>query len=573
MRKESYNGLTDGNYAQDRGYDIPNSPWLVDLDLRKMHDLGCNFGMGSETMFYGEHTPLTAGPEGKETYTDRFLAATVAFGHPGFLCSGGMDTTLRGYYLIQQLAANYTLSPVGSIGYLDETGRLLDSSAAIASGAYRRNQIVTEYANGTVTMVNGNKTERMKYGSRDLPPNGYCGQTQDQSIVVASTDSGPGTPRYDYCVSPAYVYIDGRGHFTRLNQAASDGIGICRVISKRQWEIIPYRGAECGFELPPAKAVALDKGCREMGPAELRVSRGLTYVVPVEGAFSYLLTATSGEPLLPAPRPELRDRVIAGETVPVTLGRELAVEVPTDEGAELLGITLSAGKLTQKIERGLRTVDAPKVVVALPMHYDTGICLRGGRETNDFATSLGYVIPRSVACGGASKDAIAMHPPYQGRVGHVFAMYDTVTLPKDRPAAFRAVVGKADGSDLGDGILYKLAVVDESGTKTIVAEKTVRRHEWLPIEADLSKWAGQTLQLELISDVGTQDNPAGDWACWAEMRVESVQPVLQRTLEPSAEAYRREPPPVRFERLSPFDDCCTAGPFWDGLRAWERPSW
>ena len=29
-----YNGLTDGNYAQDRGYDIPNNPWLVDLDLR-----------------------------------------------------------------------------------------------------------------------------------------------------------------------------------------------------------------------------------------------------------------------------------------------------------------------------------------------------------------------------------------------------------------------------------------------------------------------------------------------------------------------------------------------------------
>ena len=24
-----YSGLTDGNYAQDRGYDIPNSPWLV----------------------------------------------------------------------------------------------------------------------------------------------------------------------------------------------------------------------------------------------------------------------------------------------------------------------------------------------------------------------------------------------------------------------------------------------------------------------------------------------------------------------------------------------------------------
>ncbi len=87
-------------------------------------------------------------------------------------------------------------------------------------------------------------------------------------------------------------------------------------------------------------------------------------------------------------------------------------------------------------------------------------------------------------------------------------------------------------------------MVDASGAKTIIAEKTVLRHEWLPIEADLSKWAGQKVRLELISDVGTQDNSSGDWACWAEMRIESLQPVLQRTLEPSGEAYRREPPPM-----------------------------
>ena len=183
---------------------------------------------------------------------------------------------------------------------------------------------------------------------------------------------------------------------------------------------------------------------------------------------------------------------------------------PTEEGAELLAITLTAGKLTQKIERGLRTVSAPLILVPLPAHYDTGMCVRGGQETNDFGATLGHVVPRSATCGEVSKDAIFMHPPYQGAVGYSFAMYDAVTLPKDPPAAFRAVVGKGDGSDLGDGILYKLAVVDASGAKTIVAEKTVLQHEWLPIEADLSKWAGQKVRLELISDAGTQDNSSGD---------------------------------------------------------------
>ena len=578
-----YSGLTDGNYAQDRGYDIPNSPWLVDLDLRKMHDLNCNFGMGAENMFYGESRPLPAGPDDKDAYTDRFLAATVAFGHPGFLCSGGMDKTLRGYYMIQQLAAEYTLSPVKRIGYLDEAGRLLNTSAAIASGAYRRNQIVTEYANGTVTMVNGNRTARMRYEDRDLPPNGYTGWTQDRSIYVASTDSGPGTPRYDYCVSAAYIYIDGRGHFARQDRAASDGIGICRTVDKGQWEIIPYQGADCGFKLPPARAVALDKDGREIGPAELRVSRGLTYVVPVKNAFSYLLTAPTGEPQPPGPQLVLRERVIAGETVPVMLRQAHAVQIPadakpgqrvwqqldgqwfdftvvplaevepslvgnqlnlqlrsnlaekaayrvevlgqsqeaelppdlpaqvafdlgppTEECSELLAITITAGNLKQKTERGLRTVSEPLTLTPMPAHYDIGMCMRGGQETNDFGATLGHVVPRSVSCGEVSKDAIFMHPPYQGAVGYSFAMYDPVTLPKDPPAAFRAVVGKGDGSDAGDGILYKLAVVDDSGAKSVIAEKTVLRHEWLPIEADLSKWAGQQVRLELITDVGAQ---------------------------------------------------------------------
>jgi len=37
-----YVGLTDGNYGQDQSYRPPRIPWLVDFDLRQMHDLGCN---------------------------------------------------------------------------------------------------------------------------------------------------------------------------------------------------------------------------------------------------------------------------------------------------------------------------------------------------------------------------------------------------------------------------------------------------------------------------------------------------------------------------------------------------
>lgn len=631
-----YSGLTDGNYAQDRGYDIPNSPWLVDLDLRKMHDLDCNFGMGAESMFYGEHAAVGDTPDAQNAYTDRFLAATVAFGHPGFLCSGSYDKTLRGYFMIQQLAANYTLSPVKSIRYMDENEKLLDTSAAVASGAYKRNQIVTEYANGTVTVVNGSSTERMRHEGVGLPPNGYAGRTKDGSVFVLSGDMAPDAPRFDYCDSPAYIYIDGRGHFTRTAKAASDGIGICRILGKDKWEVIPYKGADCGFKVNATSAVAMSEDNKELGPAELRVSRGLTYVVPVKGAFSYLLSG----PTPPAPLPNQaggsltsdRDWVVAGEEVVVKGVQEHKVTVPadaavgsrlwfsfegksidftvapmtktdlklagdtltvvlhsnlparekarveaagqskdvplvpglptgvaftlpspTDESAEMLAVVVTAGELSQKIERGLRTVNRPIEVAPLPSHFDTGMRVRGGQETADFGTTSGYVVAKDNTSGEVNKSGIFMHPPWQGATGYSFAMYDAVTLPKDQPAAFRASVGKADGSYLGDGILYKIAVVDATGKQTIVGEQTVLQHEWLPIEGDLTPWAGQKVRIELISDVGPADNSSGDWACWAEMRIESLKPVMQRMLEPSGEAYRREPAPLPLAGLTVKD--------------------
>ena len=47
-----------------------------------------------------------------------------------------------------------------------------------------------------------------------------------------------------------------------------------------------------------------------------------------------------------------------------------------------------------------------------------------------------------------------MHPPWQGGTGYSYALYDPCELPAGTPAAFRASVGKANGSDPGDGILY-----------------------------------------------------------------------------------------------------------------------
>ncbi len=130
-----YCGLTDGNYGQDQSYRPAENPWLVDFDLRKLHDLCCNFGMGNPDMFYaGKHTsPKT--PAEQAAWLDRFLAATVAFGHPGFLTyEGGLPNALRSYYMLQQLHSRYCLAHAAEIRYVDAEGHLLDTTAALATG-------------------------------------------------------------------------------------------------------------------------------------------------------------------------------------------------------------------------------------------------------------------------------------------------------------------------------------------------------------------------------------------------------------------------------------------------------
>ena len=319
-----YCGLTDGNYGQDQAYHPAENPWLVDFDLRKLHDLCCNFGIGSPDMFYAGKPPKQDTSEQKDAWLDRFLAATVAFGHPGFLVyEGGVGNALRSYYMLQQLHSRYCLASAVEIRYADAQGHLLDSSAAVASGAFARSQVVTRYSDGTVTAANGHPSERMKVRAfdrdLDLPPNGYAGWSADSSLDVWSRDSEG--KRADYASTPAYLYIDGRHRFVRAPKAAGNGIGICRILPDG-YEILLREGAECGFAIPAGTATALATDGRELGPAQLRKARGLTYVLPVPGAFSYRLTRNApagANPAKPAPV-ELRcDRleVRPGESVTI----------------------------------------------------------------------------------------------------------------------------------------------------------------------------------------------------------------------------------------------------------------
>ena len=333
-----YAGLTDGNYAQDQGYRPAENPWIVNHDLRNMHDKCCNFGMGSPGMFYPQKSePKHDTPETKDVPSDRFFCASMAFGHQGFLATQyGMRVAMRGYFNAQQLQSRYTQVSADQILYCAADGCLLNASAAIASGVSDRSQVVVKYADGTVICANGSMTEPMvcDFDGRkvDLPPNGYTGWTADGTVYTFSgLRAGK---RCDYAESPEYVFLDGRDFMQRFEKAIGAGCGLCRKVDEKHWEILTLDGAQMGFKLPPAaKVTALNHENQEIGPAEFDLVNGYIYVKPVDGAFSYLVELAD-DPAQTASEPLKCDRweVLAGETV----------EIQTPDGPEKFTIPADA---------------------------------------------------------------------------------------------------------------------------------------------------------------------------------------------------------------------------------------
>ncbi|MBN2295203.1 MAG: hypothetical protein JXM70_22425 [Pirellulales bacterium] len=662
-----YCGLTDGNYAQDQRAQLPVNPWLVDFDLRKMHPLCCNFGIGNPGMFFSREELKKFGT-GKqwEDALDRFLAATLAFGHTGFLVGqGGMPCTVRSYFCVQQIHFRYARQKVASIRYADDSGKLLSTSQAVVGGAFRRSQVVVTYDDGLKVIVNGHPSESWKIDDILLPPNGWMVQDpRNKSLVAWSKIVGghsEGGHRADYVNSPTYIYADGRGRFTRFEKAAVDGQLIAKRIKAQKsgegsMELIPVEtGRWFGIALDevspqgrPVAAVALDKTGKELGPVETRLSRGLLYVTPVEGAFSYILSpkkynegiasgavldcdriqVVPGErvtitsqptgvvaigktshvytiptntqpgtllwhehdnhwidfsvvPLVDAAlrlehsgkepgglrltltshaaKPVEAKVALAGHTKTVRLIPETPLQLsfeyklPNSEAVSKLPLSVTAGDLSFQKTWWHKTEYATVDVAPLPDKPATGQRLRGqDEETLKERTGSGaYRCDR--ACGEVTKNCLFMHPPYKGVTGYTFATFGPVSLPPKPRAALNCLIGKGDGSDPGDGILFRVAVIDRKGIETLVADHHVKNHAWTPLVADLSRWAGQEISIKLIADPGAKDNTSGDWACWADLIIQSTYPVLQNTLHEKPVELRYLPGPDSCEDLTVAD--------------------
>ncbi len=285
-----YVGLTDGNYAQDQEYKLPTNPWLVDFDLLRLHPLCCNFGVGSPSMFYGE----AAIPKDMWDQTDPFVACTVAFGHPPYLMPRNRTYS---YFMLQALASRYTQENAESIAYADAKGRFLSTSAAVASGDYRRSQLAVRYSGGTEIFVNGSRNGevlevRRGEGKLVLPPYGFFGLAKD-ACSFFGTRSGT---RMSFARGPEYVYMCSRGRKWIETPGGGTDSEMVRLFGQDGTEeIIEHYAKEVMLPYAAVKVVALDEESRELGPVPFKIDEnGRTRFKRQKGAFSYRATPPAG---------------------------------------------------------------------------------------------------------------------------------------------------------------------------------------------------------------------------------------------------------------------------------------
>jgi len=244
-----YAGLASGNYGLAyTGVGLSEEPLNVAFDLLKIHPLECDIGMPWTAHFFKK--PGWDSPENIDASIDRFIAATLAYGHIGWLVeeAHGIRRTCRSYYLIQQVSKRYAMKPPVRIEYADAEGNWLSVSAALATGVIQESRVHVEYPRGLHLFVNWSKSKEwaLRFEGKDylLPPNGFCAFNRRGFFVASTLMQGI---RVDQVVSAEYVYIDGRDSFFENEWLAGKG-GVVMRFPRDKITLIDIGGnVEIGF--------------------------------------------------------------------------------------------------------------------------------------------------------------------------------------------------------------------------------------------------------------------------------------------------------------------------------------
>ena len=233
-------GLLSGHVARLRGAVPSEEPLLVDFDLRCLHGHHIDAGVGTPEQYFAQEVPEEE-RHGRSPWLDRYLVATLAFGHAGLLPDlelWGLPAVAKVYYLLRKLQTYYLGVELESIHY-QRGGNLLETTEALVAGAHDLSQVRIVYANGLHVYVNGSREEDWEIPVDDdtvyrLPPASFLARGPSD-LLVYSADSGSG--RIDYASCPEYLYCDTRGQ--RLTMGALTLTGAA-VLTHEDWVIDVY---------------------------------------------------------------------------------------------------------------------------------------------------------------------------------------------------------------------------------------------------------------------------------------------------------------------------------------------
>ena len=234
-----YDGLLGGYVARLRGDRPADQPLLVDFALRQVRTGCINAGLGTPEEFFGTEIPAEQ-YDSRSPWFDRYLAATLAFGHAGFvpdLEEWGLPAVAKTYYLLRKLQPHYLGVPVESIHY-HRGGNLLETTEALVAGAHELSQVRVIYRSGLQLHINGSDEDWTVEVDEEthyrLPPGSFLARGPGD-LLVYSADTGTG--RIDYASCDEYVYCDTRGQRLTLGALTLNGAA---VLTHDGWVIDIY---------------------------------------------------------------------------------------------------------------------------------------------------------------------------------------------------------------------------------------------------------------------------------------------------------------------------------------------
>ena len=138
---------------------------------------------------------------------------------------------------------------------------------------------------------------------------------------------------------------------------------------------------------------------------------------------------------------------------------------------------------------------------------------------------------------GEFRDAVAIHPPWhEDQIGTAWIEYP-LALPQATGIKLDFATAVTPTGE-GDGVTFRVRVANMDAPSGQVGEVVFERHSaaktWEAGEADLSRFAGRTIRLQLESHPGPQNNTAFDQSYWAEPKLIVGTPPVAPPFPPQA---------------------------------------